>query len=68
MDLTLVEKITQVLQSTQIRIKSEVLRASHSVSHTCQQSEPLRGPSVCLSVHLHRWQPATLSAGQSRSL
>lgn len=31
MDLTLVEKITKVLQSTQIRIKSEVWSTHHTL-------------------------------------
>lgn len=59
MDLTLVEKITHVLQNTQIRIKSEVWSSSHSVGHTCQQSED--SEPLCVSVVYPFCLPVCLS-------
>lgn len=67
MDLTLVEKITQVLQSTQIKIKSEVHRSGPCINGACNHLfgsvVSTVGPfcvSVCLSI-LYRWQPVTPS-------
>lgn len=58
MDLTLVEKITQVLQSTQIKIKSEVHRSGPCINgartHQFGSVVSTMCPfcvSVCLSVH-----------------